>query len=51
LEQILEKKTGGRSVDIAYREYGYRMNEIARHRGVHYATVSRRLKALESESE
>ena len=48
LEQILEKKTGGRSVDIAYREYGYRMNEIARHLGVHYATVSRRLKALES---
>jgi REP element-mobilizing transposase RayT len=48
LDQILGKKAGGRSVGIAYREYGYRMNEIARHLGVHYATVSRRLKALES---
>ena len=49
LEQILGKKARGRSVEIAYREYGYRMTEIARHLGVHYATVSRRLKALESQ--
>jgi REP element-mobilizing transposase RayT len=48
LEQILGKKAAGRSVEIAYREYGYRLNEIAQHLGVHYATVSRRLKALES---
>jgi hypothetical protein len=48
LDQILKKKTGERFVAIAYREYGYRMNEIAQHLGVHYATVSRRLKALES---
>jgi REP element-mobilizing transposase RayT len=51
LEQILGKKAGGRSVEIAYREYGYRMNEIAQHLGVHYATVSRRLKALELRSQ
>ena len=31
----------------AYREYGYRLAEIATHLGVHYATVSRRLKTAE----
>jgi REP-associated tyrosine transposase len=35
---------------IAYRRYGYRMQEIARQVGVHYATVSRHLKRLESET-
>jgi putative transposase len=34
----------------AYREYGYRLHEIAKHLGVHYATVSRRLKQLENSS-
>ncbi len=33
----------------AYREYGYRLREIAQHLGVHYATVSRRLKRAESQ--
>ena len=33
----------------AYREYGYRLWEIAQHLGVHYATVSRRLKRAESQ--
>ena len=31
----------------AYRRYGYRLHEIARHLGVHYATVSRRLARAE----
>ena len=31
----------------AYRQYGYRLAEIATHLGVHYATVSRRLNAAE----
>lgn len=31
----------------AYREYGYRLGDIARHLGVHYATVSRRLRRFE----
>jgi REP element-mobilizing transposase RayT len=31
----------------AYREYGYRLGEIARQLGVHYATVSRRLRRFE----
>ena len=33
----------------AYREHGYRLREIAQHLGVHYATVSRRLKRAESQ--
>jgi putative transposase len=35
----------------AYREHGYRLHEIAKHLGVHYATVSRRLKQLENSSD
>jgi REP element-mobilizing transposase RayT len=31
----------------AYREHGYRLHEIAAHLGVHYATVSRKLKKIE----
>ena len=31
----------------AYQEHGYRLHEIAAHLGVHYATVSRRLKQME----
>lgn len=31
----------------AYREHGYQLMEIARHLGVHYATVSRRLRRFE----
>jgi putative transposase len=34
-------------IERAYREYGYRLAEIARHLGVHYATVSRRLRSFE----
>jgi REP element-mobilizing transposase RayT len=39
----------GTPVEIgrAYREYGYRLGEIAQHLGVHYATVSRRLRRCE----
>jgi len=31
----------------AYREHGYTMKQVAEHLGVHYATVSRRLRKLE----
>ena len=34
----------------AYREYGYRLHEIAEYLGVHYATVSRRLRKMEQQS-
>jgi putative transposase len=45
LEKILAK-SGNKAIAVAY-EHGYRLNEIAAHLGVHYATVSRRLKQLE----
>ena len=33
----------------AYREYDYRMREIARALGCHYVTMSRRLRAFEKD--
>jgi REP element-mobilizing transposase RayT len=45
LEQILGR-TGEKAIAEAYQQ-GYRLNEIAAHLGVHYATVSRRLKRIE----
>jgi transcriptional regulator with PAS, ATPase and Fis domain len=36
-----------RIIHTAYRQYGYRLAEIADHLGVHAATVSRRLKQAE----
>jgi putative transposase len=38
---------GELALATAYCKYGYRMREIASHLDVHYATVSRRLRALE----
>ena len=46
LEQLLGKGNH-RGIVWAYREYGYRLSEIAAYLGVHYGTVSRRLKQLE----
>lgn len=40
-------KSGNQGIVQAYREHGYRLHEIAAHLGVHYATVSRRLKQME----
>jgi len=45
LERILAK-SGKKAIAVAYA-HGYRLNEIAAHLGVHYATVSRRLRQLE----
>ena len=39
-------KSGDRAIADAY-DHGYRLHEIAAHLGVHYATVSRRLKQIE----
>ncbi|MHB9155579.1 MAG: transposase [Endomicrobiales bacterium] len=44
LSEILDQANG---IKIAYSEHGYRMKEIADFLGIHYATVSRRLKRLE----
>ncbi len=46
LERIFAKG-GEAGIALAYQEHGYRLHEIAAHLGVHYATVSRRLKQLE----
>lgn len=42
-------KRGRKAIAVAY-EQGYRLHEIAAHLGVHYATVSRRLKQIEQSS-
>lgn len=49
LEKLFRGK-GMNAIGAAYRDYGYRMKEIAEHLGVHYATVSRRLKRIEARS-
>jgi putative transposase len=46
LEAVLSRR-GNRGIAVAYRQYGYRLREIAAHLGVHYATVSRRLRKVE----
>ena len=38
------------AIATAYREYGYKLKEIADFLGVHYSTVSRRLHSHESSS-
>ncbi len=53
LECSLEELLRGQSeqaMRTAYCEHGYRLREIARVLGVHYSTVSRRLKAEEAEA-
>lgn len=47
LAQVFRRQ-GERAVLVAYSEYGYRMREIAEYLGLHYATVSRRLRDLET---
>lgn len=47
LEEIFRTE-GSQSIALAYHEYGYRMKEMADFLGVHYATVSRRLRQLET---
>ncbi|MGH7927323.1 MAG: addiction module toxin RelE, partial [Candidatus Binatia bacterium] len=46
LERIFAKnrETG---ITKAYREHGYRLQEIAAHLRIHYATVSRKLEKIE----
>jgi transcriptional regulator with PAS, ATPase and Fis domain len=34
-------------ITAAYREHEYRLQKIAAHLGIHYATVSRKLKKIE----
>ena len=51
LETLFQRKGDlEKTIHQAYRQYGYRLAEIADHLGVHAATVSRRLKRAEQES-
>ncbi len=45
----LFRRHGEKAIVVAYREHGYRLCDLARHLGCHYATVSRRLRRLELE--
>ncbi|MCL0076475.1 transposase [Dehalococcoidia bacterium] len=47
LPDILCNAEDNAAIADAYREYGYTMKEIADHLGVHYATISRRLRKHE----
>lgn len=47
LDELLASPTNETIAD-AYRRYGYAMCEIADHLGVHYATISRRIRRHES---
>ncbi|MEK6802083.1 MAG: transposase [Nitrospirota bacterium] len=51
LETLFQQKGNlEKTIHQAYRQYGYRLAEIADHLGVHAATVSRRLKRAEQEN-
>ena len=51
LETLFQRKGDlEKTIHQAYRQYGYRLAEIADHLGVHAATVSRRLKRAEQEN-
>jgi putative transposase len=50
LRTLFQRKGAPHShIAQAYRQYGYRLREIADHLGVHEATVSRRLKRAEQQ--
>ncbi|GAB4418444.1 MAG: hypothetical protein OHK0032_14430 [Thermodesulfovibrionales bacterium] len=54
LEDIFKhkgKKLRGKVVHEAHVRYGYTLKEIAKHLGVHYATISRAVKRVEQEHE
>ena len=43
-----KKQDAPAAIVVAYRQWGYRMHEIAEHIGKHYATVSRHLRRAEA---
>lgn len=50
LSALLSRKhTPKQSLTEAYRTHGYQMREIADHLGLHYSTVSRRIRQAEEE--
>jgi putative transposase len=51
LDSIVNDARDEANIARAYAEYGYTMQEIAAHLGVHYATVSWRVRAKEEQRE
>jgi putative transposase len=50
LKELFQRRgKESRLIAVAYRQYGYRLREIAEHLGVHEVTVSRRLMQAEQE--
>lgn len=47
LKDLFEKTDRDHAIMEAYRRYGYRLSEIAKHLNLHYSTISRRLKRIE----
>jgi putative transposase len=41
---------GEKAIVVAYRAHGYRLRELAKHLGIHYSTVSRRLQRIEGDA-
>jgi putative transposase len=48
LTELLPTTLDDAAILHAYRYYGYRLREIAAHHGVHYATISRRIRRAEA---
>jgi putative transposase len=51
LDAIVSDASDAANIARAYIEHGYTMQEIAAHLGVHYATISRRVRAQEEQRE
>ena len=51
LSEVFSSAVEGEGILKAYRDYGYTLREIAKFLGIHYATVSRRLRRLEQRGE
>ncbi|MEI9479393.1 MAG: helix-turn-helix domain-containing protein [Deltaproteobacteria bacterium] len=47
-ESIVDREARKKGIYLAYVEYGYTLKQIAQHLKIHYATVSRTVKELES---
>ncbi len=44
-DQVAEKQERNKAIEKAYFGYGYTFSEIAKHLGLHYATIGRIIKA------
>ncbi len=47
-ESLIDREARKKAIYLAYVEYGYTFKQIAGHLKIHYATVSRAIKNLET---